>query len=97
MQAISLVVNMAGGSAGTSLISQNLPKDLISLSRRHIAFDFTLDLFVDSRLANPETVQPSVFVVSVRHKEPCFSNRPFIISVYAEIPSSMSISPGCQN
>ena len=75
MQANSLGVNMAGRSAGTSSISQNLAKDLISLSRRHIAFGFTLGLSADSRLANLETVQPSV--VSVRHKEPCFSIRPF--------------------
>ena len=78
MQANSLVVNMAGGSAGTSSFSQNLAKDLISLSR-HIAFYFTLGLFADSRLANPETVLPSV--VSLRHKEPSFSIHPFIICV----------------
>ena len=94
MQANSLGLNMAGRSAGPFSISQNLAKDLISLSRRHIAFDLKLGLSADSRLANPEIVQPSV--VSVRHKEPCFSIRPFIISVYAEMPSSMSISPGCQ-
>ena len=68
---------MAGRSAGTSSISQNLAIDLTSLSRRHSAFDFTLGLSADSRLSNPETVQPRV--VSVKHKEPCFSIRPFNI------------------
>ena len=95
MEANYMRVIMARTSARTSSISENFGKHLISLSRRHIALDFTLALSADSRLAILETVPP--IVVSVRHKEPCFSIRPFIICVYAEIPSSMSVSPGCQS
>ena len=95
MEANYLGVNMSRTSARTSSISEKFEKHLISLSRRHIALDFTLALSADSRLAIPETVPP--IEVSVRHKEPCFSIRPFIICVYAEIPSSMSVSTGCQS